>query len=398
MITRWQLVLCLAAAWTIVCLCLIKGVQSSGKVVYFTALFPYLVLVILLVRCVSLDGAYDGIMFYIYPSLEKLEGLKNVNVWADAATQIFFSLGPSFGSLITLASYNRFTNNCHRDAILIAVANCTTSIFAGFVIFSIIGFMAKQAGAEVQDVIKGGTGLAFIAYPEAVAQMPVPQLWSFLFFSMLITLGLDSQFSYLETLTTAVLDQFPHLRPHKGRVVVVASSLGFLLGLPMCTSGGLFMFELINWYSASFGLLICALMEVVLVIWVYGGDGGFNPAKRFFADVSEMGIVIPAIMKYYWIATLAFITPAVLFFVLVMTFVQYSPAYSSSYGQDPYTFPLSVQAVGWTMALLPVAMVVLGAAQQTWSRRGNIQSNGLRAMLRPSEKWGGQGGGEKTTG
>ena len=121
----------------------------------------------------------------VVPTAEKLEGLAKIDVWAAAATQIFYSLGPSFGGLITLASYNKFSNNCHRDAILIAFANCATSIFAGFVIFSIIGFMAKQAGASVEDVIKGGTGLAFIAYPEAVTQMPLPQIWSFLFFGAL---------------------------------------------------------------------------------------------------------------------------------------------------------------------------------------------------------------------
>merc|ERR1712210_126308 len=107
-------------------------------------------------------------MGYVYPTAEKLEGLLNINVWSAAATQIFYSLGPSFGGLITLASYNKFSNNCHRDAML-------------------------------------------IAYPEAVTQMPVPQLWSFLFFFMLITLGLDSQFTMTETITTAVMDQWPHL-------------------------------------------------------------------------------------------------------------------------------------------------------------------------------------------
>ena len=384
---RWQLVLCLAAAWTIVCLCLIKGVQSSGKVVYFTALFPYLVLVILLIRGVTLDGAYDGIIFYVYPTREKLEGLQNIGVWAAAATQIFYSLGPSFGGLITLASYNKFSNNAHRDAILIAFANCGTSIFAGFVIFSIIGFMAKQAGVEVQDVIKGGTGLAFIAYPEAVTQMPVPQLWSFLFFSMLITLGLDSQFTMTETVTTAVMDQYPHLRVHKGKVVIGASVVGFLLGLTMCTNGGLFMFELINWYSASFGLLICAITEVVVVIWVYGGDGGIAPAKRFFDNIGEMGIKVPTVMKYYWMSMWAVVTPLVLFFVLIMTFVQYSPAYSSSYTQENYYFPAWVQAMGWLMALLPVACIILGIFYQLWNRKRNMKPTDLRSMMQPNEKW-----------
>ena len=116
------------------------------------------------------------------PTAEKLKGLTKIDVWAAAANQVFFSLGTSFGGLITLASYNKFSNNCHRDAILIALANCVTSIFAGFVIFSIIGFMAKEAGAQVEDVMQGGTGLAFIVIPEAETQMPLPQIWSFIFY------------------------------------------------------------------------------------------------------------------------------------------------------------------------------------------------------------------------
>jgi len=77
---RWQLVLSLLGAWIIVCLCLIKGVQSSGKVVYFTALFPYVVLTVLLVRGATLPGAAEGIKFYLDPMWDTLWSIQVIKM------------------------------------------------------------------------------------------------------------------------------------------------------------------------------------------------------------------------------------------------------------------------------------------------------------------------------
>lgn len=101
---RWQLVLCLLLAWIIAFLCVIKGIQSAGKVVYFTAIFPYLILIALLVRGVTLEGSTEGILFYITPEWDRLA---EPAVWGDAASQIFYSFGIACGSLVTLASYNK---------------------------------------------------------------------------------------------------------------------------------------------------------------------------------------------------------------------------------------------------------------------------------------------------
>ena len=150
---KWQLVLCLLLAWVIIFACLCKGIKSSGKVVYVTATFPYIVLVILLIRNCLLPGAWEGIKFYIIPEWSQL---KKATVWHSAATQIFYSLGVAFGGLETMASYNRFRNNVYRDAVIVAVLNCATSVFAGFVIFAVIGFMANETGQLVKDVAADG--------------------------------------------------------------------------------------------------------------------------------------------------------------------------------------------------------------------------------------------------
>ncbi|CAO2622744.1 Sodium- and chloride-dependent neutral and basic amino acid transporter B(0+) [Lemmus lemmus] len=190
----WYLALCLLLAWLIVGAALFKGIKSSGKVVYFTALFPYVVLLILLIRGATLEGASKGISYYI-GAQSNFTKLREAEVWKDAATQIFYSLSVAWGGLVALSSYNKFNNNCYSDAIVVCLTNCLTSVFAGFAIFSILGHMAHISGKEVSQVVKSGFDLAFIAYPEALAQLPAGPFWSILFFFMLLTLGLDSQFA-----------------------------------------------------------------------------------------------------------------------------------------------------------------------------------------------------------
>ena len=97
------------------------------------------------------------------------------------------------------------------------------------------------------------------------------------------------------------------------------------------------MFSLIDSYASSWGLLICALTEVILVMYVYG-------FRRFLANIEEMGIKIPIVLKYYWISMWTVITPLILGIILIMTFVQYSPASSLSYA-DNYTFPGKIQVM-----------------------------------------------------
>ncbi|OQR72161.1 sodium-dependent serotonin transporter-like [Tropilaelaps mercedesae] len=180
---------CLLLVFLLVYLALWKGVKSTGKAVYITAIAPYIVLFALLVKGVTLDGAYDGIAYYLWPDWTKLQERE---VWVDAATQIFFSLGPGFGTLLALSSYNGFHNNCYRDALLTSFINCGTSFVAGLVIFSFLGYMAKMLGRDISSVAATGPGLVFIVYPQAISTLLYSPVWSVMFFLMLITLGLDS--------------------------------------------------------------------------------------------------------------------------------------------------------------------------------------------------------------
>lgn len=106
---------------------------------YFTVPFPYILLTILFVRGVTLPGALRGITFFIYPEWHRLLDLK---VWADAAIQMFFGLGPGWGGLVNMSSFNNFRNNAKIDSFLVVSVNVFTSLYAGVVVFSVLGFLS----------------------------------------------------------------------------------------------------------------------------------------------------------------------------------------------------------------------------------------------------------------
>lgn len=74
----------------------------------------------------------------------QLEIWGNVQVWRQAATQVFFALGLGYGSVIAYSSYNPYHNNCHRDALMVSGINFMTSVLASLVVFVVLGFRAKN--------------------------------------------------------------------------------------------------------------------------------------------------------------------------------------------------------------------------------------------------------------
>ncbi|KAG8186626.1 hypothetical protein JTE90_021778 [Oedothorax gibbosus] len=364
------LVLALFIAWIVVFLCVVRGIKSSGKVVYITATFPYLVLICLFFRGVTLPGAWTGISFYLTPQWEKLLTFK---VWGDAATQIFYSVGAGWGALLTMASYNKFSNDVYRDSIVVPLINCGTSVFAGFVVFSVIGFMAHETGKSIQDVASFGPGLAFVVYPEAISRLPISPLWAFLFFFMLFTVGLDTQFGMFETTVSAFTDEYPHiLGKRKTLFVSVLCVIMFILGLPCVTQGGIYVVQLMDWYSAAFSLMVISLLETIAVAWVYGVD-------RFLLDIKLMTNRTPSI---WWKLCWRFITPAAIIAILLFILVNHT-----AITYNTYVYPTWSIFIGWIVALCSIAPIPIVAISTILNEEGTFKQK-LISSLQPSSDWG----------
>ncbi|XP_018602541.1 solute carrier family 6 member 6b isoform X1 [Scleropages formosus] len=347
---KWDLALCLLGVWIICFFCIWKGVKSTGKVVYITATFPFVMLFILLIRGVTLPGAAEGIKFYLYPDLTRL---KDPEVWIDAGTQIFFSYAICLGAMTSLGSYNKYKYNCYRDCLLLGGLNSGTSFVSGFAIFSVLGFMAQEQGVDIADVAESGPGLAFIAYPKAVTMMPLPTFWAILFFIMLLLLGLDSQFVEVEGQITSLVDLYPSfLRKGYRREIFISilCFMSYVLGLTMVTKGGMYVFQLFDYYAASgVCLLWVAFFECIAVAWVYGVD-------NFYDAIEDMiGYRPNAWMKWSWTA----ITPVLCMGCFIFSLVKYKPL---TYNKI-YEYPDWAIGVGWTLALasmicIPMVVVI----------------------------------------
>ena len=224
----------LFVAWVIIFICIWKGIRSSGKVAWVTCTLPFLVLMILFFRGVTLPGAGSGVAYYLTPDWPQLG---NPKVWADAAAQLFFSLGIGWGTIVALASYNDPSDNLVKPALAIPLINSGTSIVGGFAVFSALGYFADQAGlSDLRQLPICGPGLIFVAYPAAISTMPASNLFAVLFFIMLISLAVDSQFAFVETIMTFIVDQ--GLRWKHWQLAAVLCFGGFLASLTFVTRAG----------------------------------------------------------------------------------------------------------------------------------------------------------------
>lgn len=352
---RWELTLCLVAVVFILYFSLWKGVKSSGKVVYITATMPYVVLFVLLIRGITLPGSMDGIRAYLHIDLNRLN---NLEVWIDAATQIFYSLGAGFGVLIAFASYNKFDNNCYRDALLTSTINCVTSFVSGFAIFSVLGYMAYKHQVKIEDVATEGAGLVFIIYPEAISTLPGSTFWAIVFFIMLLTLGIDSSMGGMEAVITGLADDFIILKRNRKLFTFATAGVTFLFALLCVTNGGIYVLTLLDKYAAGTSILFGVLIEAIGVSWFYGVD-------RFSEDIERMMGFKPGL---YWRICWKYVSPVFLLFVVIA-----STLTSSSLKYDEYVFPSWANVIGWALAMSSMLCVPVYALYKFLSVPGTFR-------------------------
>lgn len=257
-------------SWGLIYLTLFRGVKWVSKVVLITVPLPWIMLVVLTLRGLTLEGATTGLHYYLEPNWSKLA---EADTWRLAFSQVFFSLSLGFAVMLCYASFLHKKSDINNNAAIVAIGDLATSFIAGLAVFSVIGNMALLTNKPVQDAVASGPGLAFAVYPYALSQLPAgAAAFSAIFFVALLTLGIDSAFSIVEAVQSSINDNAVKSWRRSWTLPVICG-VGAVIGI-LYTSGG----GGLNWLGLAddlvngpFGILSVALAETLVVGWAWNG-------------------------------------------------------------------------------------------------------------------------------
>lgn len=321
----------LLGVWAVVIALLATGVQKGiGKA--STILMPLLTLMfgILVAYSLFLPGATKGLDALFTPNWSKLA---EPSVWIAAYGQIFFSLSICFGIMITYSSYLKPKSDLSGTGLVVGFANSSFEILAGVGVFAALGFMAQNMGKEVSDVATSGIGLAFIAFPTIIDQMPAGgALIGVLFFGSLLFAGVTSLISILEVIIAAVQDKT--YLPRVPATIAVCAPLAVVSTLFFGTTTGLFVLDTMDKFVNNFGIVAVAFISIAFIVF----SGSLKTLSDHVNSVSSLKL------GKGW-AVVVSVTAAVLGYMLISEIIKIA---KEGYEGYPSWF---VNTFGWGMAI-----------------------------------------------
>ncbi|MEA2086065.1 MAG: sodium-dependent transporter [Chloroflexota bacterium] len=309
----------LALTWVVLFFIMFKGARVIGKVAVWTVTVPWALLLVLLIRGLTLPGAMDGLNYYLSPDLA---ALGNVDVWFAAFSQIAFTLSLGMAGMFAYGSFIAKKADVTNNAFIASFSNCATSFFAGFAVFSIVGFIMQALSVPVGDVSSAGLGLAFVTFPVGISMLPGANAFiGILFFLCVFFLGIDSAFFLAYGGVIApLMDKFGWSRVKATAIVCVVA---FAIGIVYTTTGGLYWLDIVDRTVCFYGLLITGALACLVVGWGFGAD----KLRAHLNETSDIKV------GSWWNWLLKIVVPLGLLFVVIYGgFLQDIPA---SYGGYP---------------------------------------------------------------
>ena len=299
----WSILGLLALVWVILFLIMFKGARVIGRVSIWLVCIPWVLLAILVVRGLTLPGAIDGLNYYLTPNFATLG---NVEVWFAAFSQIAFTLSLGMAGMFAYGSFIAKKADVTNNAFITSFSDAATAFFAGFAVFSTVGFIMQALNVPVGDVSAAGLGLAFVTFPVAVSMMPgANALIGVLFFLCLFFLGTTSAyFLAYGGVVSPLMDKFGLSRVKASALVCIVA---FLIGILYTTEGGLYWLDIVDRTVCFYGLLITGALACLVIGWGFGA----GKLREYMNETSDFKI------GAWWDWLLKIVVPVGLLFVVI---------------------------------------------------------------------------------
>lgn len=253
---------CLGIAWVFIYACIRNGTGTVGKVVKYTVFLPVLCLLILSVKGIFMPGAMEGLTKFFVPDFSSLA---SADIWIDAIGQVFYSLSIMMAIMFAYGSYLPEDSNIAQDSIIIAFSDFAISVLSGIVLFT-----TMSGTGQLGNMTSSGIGTAFIVYPQSIVLLTksgvANAVFAFVFYFCLCTLAIDSAFSIIEGVSTAISDKF-HLS-HKKTTLNTCIVAG-ILSLWFVTGAGLAWLDIVDNWCNAFSLILVGILEAVTIGWLF---------------------------------------------------------------------------------------------------------------------------------
>ncbi|RPK85022.1 MULTISPECIES: sodium-dependent transporter [Streptomyces] len=296
----WPLIIVWVVVLAILAFGIRRGIERANKL-FIPLLF--VLFAALVIRAVTLDGAATGLDALFSPNWSELG---NGSVWVAAYGQIFFSLSIGFGIMVTYASYLGRRADLTGSAMVAGFANSSFEILAGIGVFATLGYLATASGVGVDEVAGAGIGLAFVAFPAVISEMPLGALFGVLFFGSLVIAGLSSLISIVQVVVSAVQDRTGMRR--MPAVLGIGGLVALVSVLLFPTESGIYLLDASDHFINQYGIALAALIGLIVIVWVLRQ----LPSLQQDADATS------AIrLGHWWRICLGVITPLVLGWMMV---------------------------------------------------------------------------------
>lgn len=332
----WPVLGSLIAAWVLCYVCIRNGTTTVGKVVKFTVSLPVICLLIMAVRGISMPGAMAGMAKLFIPDWT---ALSDSNLWVDAVGQVFYSLSTSMAIMFAYGSFLDKKSNIVVDTFIIAFSDMFISVLAGIVMFT------TMAGVGMLDNMSAsGIATAFIIYPQAIVKISnsgvFNMIFAFIFYFCLITLAIDSLFSIIEGISTAVSDKF---KLNKKKTTLTICIIEGIISLIYVTGAGLAVLDIVDYFINSYTLIITGVLEMVAAGWLFKTTKILEELNRNTGKFK--------MPSWWFLPSIKFISPIVLLGLFAWNLYNLIKGGGIYGAADGYSMTANV-VFGWCISLL----------------------------------------------